>query len=581
MPSSRNLIPRSLREAARSHTPELLRHQLRPFAHGESVINRTARQSRVLRMRLVSGWSVPSGLAAVELRGHAYLAVVVERFRASEVLARHLDLVCDALTTAGVPYRVLDPGEQRPFVVIVESTRRQQALAALHDDLSEAPTYVAVLKGNQTQVPRRIGRPLPGRPPTAVRIFQVLAAAGGVLSGDELGCDVEFWRVTRADEPAPPGGQARPKGSLIAPRRNRWTEVITPVASGIEQRPIAGRDRPTVAMIRHPHLFDVREPIDVVYTWVDGSDPEWVARKSRTLRERGAAVDHELSANLSRYTSRDELRYSLRSLESHADWVRHVYLVTDDQVPGWLRLDHPRLTVVSHRDLFADRGRLPTFNSHAIESQLHHIHGLSEHFLYLNDDVFFGRPVAPEQFFTGNGLSLFHRAESKIGLGPAASCDVPLMSAAKNNRDLLVERFGRVVTSKLQHVPHALRRSVLFEIERDFASAVGRTASAQFRSQSDLSIAASLAHYYGYATGRAAPGHLAYLYADVAKDDTPVRLRSLLSKRAVDVFCLNDHDSTGQEPVERATMIRQFLDAYFPLASTFERSETRSRSVKS
>ena len=404
------------------------------------------------------------------------------------------------------------------------------------------------------------------------------APSGGVLSGDELGCDLEFWRVTRADEPAPPGGEARPQGSLIAPRRNRWADVITPAAAGIEQRTIAGRERPTVAMIGHPHLFDVREPIDAVYTWVDGSDPDWVARKNRTLRELGAPVDHELSANRSRYTSRDELRYSLRSLETHADWVRHVYLVTDDQVPEWLRVDHPRLTVISHRDLFAGRGRLPTFNSHAIESQLHHIHGLSEHFLYLNDDVFFGRPVAPEQFFTGNGLALFHRSASKVGLAPAAACDVPLMSAAKNNRDLLVERFGRGITSKLQHVPHALRRTVLFDIERDFACEVGRTASSQFRSQSDLSIAASLAHYYGYATGRAAPGRLAYFYADIAKDDTPVRLKSLLSKRAVDVFCLNDHDSHKRDHFEQVRMMQQFLDAYFPLASTFERSGNLSRS---
>ena len=42
----------------------------------------------------------------------------------------------------------------------------------------------------------------------------------------------------------------------------------------------------------------------------------------------------EQAANDSRYASRDELRYSLRSLHAFAPWVRHVYLVTADQVPA-------------------------------------------------------------------------------------------------------------------------------------------------------------------------------------------------------------------------------------------------------
>jgi hypothetical protein len=34
---------------------------------------------------------------------------------------------------------------------------------------------------------------------------------------------------------------------------------------------------------------------------------------------------------------------------------------------------------------------LPTFSSPAIEANLHRIAGLSEHFLYFNDDVFLGK----------------------------------------------------------------------------------------------------------------------------------------------------------------------------------------------
>ena len=161
------------------------------------------------------------------------------------------------------------------------------------------------------------------------------------------------------------------------------------------RRRVDGHLRPVAAELTAPHLLQHLDPVDVVYTWVDGSDPAWQERRDRALRELGGAPLHELAANDSRYTSHDELRYSLRSLEMYAPWVRQVFLVTDHQVPAWLRTDHPRLTVVDHTDLFGARGRLPTFNSHAIESQLHHLDGLAENYLYLNDDVFFGRPGRP------------------------------------------------------------------------------------------------------------------------------------------------------------------------------------------
>ncbi len=122
------------------------------------------------------------------------------------------------------------------------------------------------------------------------------------------------------------------------------------------------------------------------------------------------------------------------------------------------------------------------------------------------------------------------------------------MSAAKRNRDLLAEHFGVTITNKFQHVPHALRRSVMQDLEKEFEEEFRRTASAQFRSSDDISVASSLGHYYGYITGRAVPGSLRYFYADIAREDTPDRLTTLLRDRDYDVFCLNDHDSSRIDP---------------------------------
>ena len=43
-------------------------------------------------------------------------------------------------------------------------------------------------------------------------------------------------------------------------------------------------------------------------------------------------------ASASRYRDNNELRYSLRSLAKFAPWIRHVYIVTNGQIPYWLDL---------------------------------------------------------------------------------------------------------------------------------------------------------------------------------------------------------------------------------------------------
>ncbi|XP_067931267.1 N-acetylglucosamine-1-phosphotransferase subunits alpha/beta-like [Watersipora subatra] len=108
----------------------------------------------------------------------------------------------------------------------------------------------------------------------------------------------------------------------------------------------------------------------------------------------------ELDLSASRFEDNEELRYSLRSLEQYAPWVRQIFIVTNGQIPYWLSLDNPRVTIVTHEEIFPNKSHLPTFSSPAIESHLHRIPGLSDKFLYLNDDVMFGAQVWPDDFYT-------------------------------------------------------------------------------------------------------------------------------------------------------------------------------------
>ncbi|CAL1291483.1 unnamed protein product [Larinioides sclopetarius] len=164
--------------------------------------------------------------------------------------------------------------------------------------------------------------------------------------------------------------------------------------------------RPTVSQV-----FIYEEKSMAILTLADPNSLDAILKlKNVTFENKVASVssaylvielpaDHE-DISASRFRDNEELRYSLRSLERHAPWVRHIYIITNGQIPYWLNLDNPFVSIVTHEEIFPNKSHLPTFSSPAIECHLHRIPNLSKKFIYLNDDVMFGKDVWPEDFFT-------------------------------------------------------------------------------------------------------------------------------------------------------------------------------------
>ena len=139
-------------------------------------------------------------------------------------------------------------------------------------------------------------------------------------------------------------------------------------------------------------LDDVK--IDIVYTWVDGNDPKWKQKKAQATANFTPQVYED-----ARYQNMDELKYSLRSVFKYANWINKIYIVVDDiQTPLFINENHPKIQIVKHSEIIPAQ-YLPLFNSVAIEANLHHIPNLSENFLYLNDDVFFGDYIKKEDVY--------------------------------------------------------------------------------------------------------------------------------------------------------------------------------------
>ncbi|MFD4390351.1 stealth conserved region 3 domain-containing protein [Streptomyces sp. NPDC058495] len=484
-----------------------------------------------------------------------------------DIAQANLALTADALEAAGVPYFLVRDTKIRHSVA-VHADYRGAVLKALADRFPDGPVYLGLLNDADTTMVTTLAQQAADHVNTecsGVRVYTPVVSATGTLRlGATYGCLVSFWYHDEEE----PHFFLSPRRTLVGQRVPRASMRRMPAVLG-------GRAYPTVEPYTHTLHHDVPFPIDAVYTWVDGSDVEWLERKNAVLASMGI-VTEDAATSAARFRNRDELRYSLRSLDLYAPWIRNVYLVTDRQVPPWLDTSHPRVRVVDHTEIFGDEGALPTYNSHAIESRLHHIDGLAEHFLYFNDDVFAARPIQPSLFFLGNGAAKHFMSSNAIPMGPALDGDEFSRIAAKNNRDLIAGMFGQTLVNSFIHAPHPLRRSVMTDLETHFPDALGRTARNRLRDPSDVSVASSLHHYFAYHTGRSVPGRISSGFVNVGLSEQVKKLNGLLASRPHDVFCLNDfHDGDVSEDEQDATLAA-FLPSYFPIASQFETGSPRN-----
>jgi hypothetical protein len=469
-----------------------------------------------------------------------------------------LRILGEALEASGTPYVVVPPREHDPCRVALPRRHRGRTLRTLR-----------VLADDEQITFEREDARTPHRPVTSWLEPQVSSSptwrvdrrSGSDQQTPSPGCRLEFWPLDRT----------------LRDRlwRWRWDAYEPPpvrAPARVEQVRIGDRQYPGVGSVAPmPRVDEVTFPIDIVYTWVDGTDPVWMARKDRALRQLdpGFVADAD---DPSRYHEHDELRYSLRSVAMFADFVRHIYIVTDGQVPPWLDTDHERISIVDHREVFDDTGNLPTFNSHAIESRLHHIEGLAEHYLYLNDDFFFGRRVPADRFFHANGTSKFFVSHARIPAGARSSEGRSVDAAAVNTRELVEQRFGRRVHHKLKHTPYPQRRSVLYEMEAALREEFARTAASRVRSPADVPIPSSLFHYYAYLTGRAVPGRISSQYVSLGEENLAKRLRGLRMRRDFDVLCINDSVDVHTDNLDRRSRtLARFMASYWPAMSPFER----------
>ena len=141
------------------------------------------------------------------------------------------------------------------------------------------------------------------------------------------------------------------------------------------------------------------EVIDAVITWVDGSDPIYQSRHKDQLEKRRDFKKQ--------YMQEDEIVLCASSIIKFAPFIRKVFIVTDGQSPNLNEIRRfvatDKISIIDHKEIFEGfESFLPTFNIRSIDALLYKIKGLSEKFIYFNDDMFLIKESSASDWFENN-----------------------------------------------------------------------------------------------------------------------------------------------------------------------------------
>ena len=258
--------------------------------------------------------------------------------------------------------------------------------------------------------------------------------------------------------------------------------------------------------------LDRIDKIDAVYTYADMTDPGWYKQYIKHMKKEPSPGRHH---------NYNELEYSIKSLRIFCPFIDKIYIVTAGPIPAWYDPLDTQINIIDQNEILGEECIKPTFKSTSVEAYLHRIPGLSECFMYLNDDYFIGNYLTKEMWFQNN-LPVVDMYISKWdfnipdidtfqNIQPVE--DGKNTSRAKLRKNVHVahlyhtnrciyRKFGVLPNLNITHQAHLLRKSCMDDAWRIFypelkqCVAVTRTRS---REEVHMSL---LSHFTGAISGR-------------------------------------------------------------------------------
>jgi hypothetical protein len=224
--------------------------------------------------------------------------------------------------------------------------------------------------------------------------------------------------------------------------------------------------------------------IDIVYTYVDGTDKQFITKKNKYMTE----YDIPFNDNI-RFESINEIVFSIQTILKFAKWINTIFIVTDNQIPPIQQelITSGKVVIIDHKDIIPDK-YLPTFYSDVIESYLHNIPNLSDVFLYNNDDFFFLNYVYKKDLFAKYTTN----KKNNIKFNIINDFDINVFIHGNNEyckRIVKTNHILNTITDKKlinNHYTKILRKSTLKIIEINYAGLLEELRKYKFRNTESI-----------------------------------------------------------------------------------------------
>lgn len=325
--------------------------------------------------------------------------------------------------------------------------------------------------------------------------------------------------------------------------------------------------------------------IDIVIPWVDGEDPQW---KERFL---SFSKEMEGDAREIRYRNWGLLRYWFRGIEKFAPWIGKIHFITSGELPTWLNLEHPKLNWVKHED-YIPASYLPTFSANTIEMNVHRIKGLSERFVYFNDDCFITRSIQPTRFFKGNlpcDFGVMTAKPSSGGIIHMAINDLEVIEKHFNKHQVIKKHFFKWINPhygvKLinnllllpwtefsgfidPHLPNAFLKETFEKVWQAEPQILEKTCMSKFRTNNDVNQ--WLIRYWQLAEGNFKPQNIKKNTLNSDIDATTINgICNSIKSQHYDIICINDSvEITDFEQYKKS--LQDSFEYILPEKSSFE-----------
>lgn len=337
--------------------------------------------------------------------------------------------------------------------------------------------------------------------------------------------------------------------------------------------------------------------IDIVVSWLDDGDPVWRSEFNQYKGIESVKISEESANNEARFRDYNTFKYWFRAIETNAPWVNKVYLVTFGHLPKWLNTDHPKLVVVRHEE-FIPKEYLPTFSSATIALNLHRIEGLSETFVYFNDDMFLINPTKPTDFFKEDvpcDMLTLVPAQTYEEFNHFAINNMELIHKEFSKKEILKKNIFKMInfktsipylgTTLLQlpypnisdilhfHLSTPLNKSIYDKLWQRQFKKFDEACKSRFRNTKDVTD--WYIRMYSLCSGNFVPKNMYKFGRIINLKNAKGKFKHILNSKLKEV-CLNDAvDLSGEEFNDVMYQMKQAFEEKFPQKSEYESCEEK------